>query len=80
MKVRCEGCNNYKILKELPNYQVTFNNWCDLHRTPCALIKTCDFYPDNLKTLPESKLEIKLTEFYNIFTKKHDSSFPPFTQ
>ena len=80
MKTRCEGCKSYKALKMLPNYQVKFNNWCELFQTPCALIKTCDFYPNTLKNLPKSKIEQNLSEFYNIFAKKTTDSPLPFTQ
>lgn len=76
MKFRCQGCKDYKRLKQLPDYQVSFNHWCEMNQTPCALIRKCDFYPKRMKNL--TKVEQKLNEFYNIFVKKPEAPNPPF--
>ncbi|TFG04675.1 MAG: hypothetical protein EU536_04090 [Promethearchaeota archaeon] len=78
MKSKCEGCTNYRATKRLPDYQVTFNNWCDLNQTPSALIRNCDYFPDSIKQLPKTKVEERLDEFFNIFAKKKQSNFPLF--
>ena len=81
MKSPCKECKNYKSEKELPNFQVTFHNWCELFHTPSALVRTCDYSPTNkLDNLPTSKVEYKLNEFFNIFLKKSQASSPPFTE
>ncbi|NVM52340.1 MAG: hypothetical protein HWN66_01470 [Candidatus Helarchaeota archaeon] len=79
MKSKCQGCKDYKLKKQLPDYQVTFNNWCELFQTPSALIRKCDFHPGKLESLPKTKIETKLDEFFNIFAKKRPSP-PPFLQ
>ncbi len=78
MKVRCDGCKDYTMQKRIPDYQVTFNNWCELHQTPCALIKGCNLYPDLLKNLPKPKIVSNSHEIFNLFMKKSETASPPF--
>ena len=78
MKVRCTGCKDYTLKKRLPDYQVTFNNWCELRQTPCALIKNCNLYPDLLKILPKPKDSFKSNELFHIFAKKQSAPPNPF--
>ncbi len=79
MKVRCQGCKDFKFKKQLPDYQVVFNNWCELYQSPCALIKHCNLYPDLLKKLPKPKTTRDSNELFHIFAKKTHSS-PPFVK
>jgi len=80
MKIRCQGCKNYKNIKQLPDFQVTFNNWCELFQAPSGLITTCDYLPKKVKDLPVPKIERQLNEFFNIFLKRPQASAPPFTK
>ena len=80
MKVRCDGCKDYKVRKRLPDYQVTFNNWCDLYQTPCALIKKCNLYPDLLKSLPKPKIHPYQNTLFNVFVKRESPPPPPFVK
>ncbi|MHA1264660.1 MAG: hypothetical protein ACTSRS_05415 [Candidatus Helarchaeota archaeon] len=77
MKFRCEGCTNYCREKRLPDYQATFHNWCELFQTPSVLIRKCDYLPPPIQNPPQSKIEARLNEFFNIFAKRPPQS-PPF--
>jgi hypothetical protein len=82
MKSRCEGCKNFKNIKQMPDYQVTFHNWCELFQTPSGLIKAsaCDYSAEKLKDVPVPKIERQLNEFFNIFWKRQTPSSPPFVE
>jgi len=80
MNIRCQGCKDYKQRKRLPDFQVTFNNWCELRQTPCALIKTCNLYPDLLQNFPKSSKSPEKYILFNIFNKKTTESLSPFAK
>ncbi len=79
MKVRnkCQDCHDYKIQKRLPDYQVTFNHWCESFQTPCALVMQCDFQPKLPESPQKQEANLNTSEIFNIFVKKPSPS-PPF--